>query len=106
MADDAAPLIVIIPHNLGKAEASRRLRSGLAGIQSGFAGKLSLVEEAWTGDHLDFRIGLLGQFATGTIDIADDTVRLAVQLPRFLRLLAAKARALIEKQGRLMLEKK
>ncbi|MBV8763501.1 MAG: polyhydroxyalkanoic acid synthase, partial [Hyphomicrobiales bacterium] len=40
------------------------------------------------------------------IDIAEDNVRLAVQLPRLLMMLASKARALVERQGRIMLEKK
>ncbi|MBV9114311.1 MAG: polyhydroxyalkanoic acid system family protein [Hyphomicrobiales bacterium] len=106
MADPSAPLIVLIPHNLGKAEASRRLRSGIGRLQESFAGKLSVIDEAWNEDHLDFRVTVLGQAANGTIDIAEDKVRLAVQLPQFLMFLAAKARALVERQGRLMLDKK
>ena len=100
------PLIVIIPHSLGKAEASRRLKSGLASVRTAFAGKLSGVEEVWTQDHMEFRIGVFGQAATGTIDVADEHVRLAVELPWVLGLLAGKAKALIQKQGQLMLEKK
>ncbi|MFI5012969.1 MAG: polyhydroxyalkanoic acid system family protein [Hyphomicrobiales bacterium] len=102
----AGPLVVIIPHSLGKAEASRRLQSGLASIRTAFAGKLSVFEEVWAQDHLKFRIGLLGQAATGAIDVADAHVRLSVELPRVLALLAGKAKALIQKQGQLMLEKK
>ena len=48
---------------------------------------------------------LLGQNTTGTIDVAEDHVRLEVQLPWLLSLLANKAKALVEKQGKLMLEK-
>jgi hypothetical protein len=106
MADLSAPLIVLVPHNLGKEEANRRLRSGIDRLQESFAGKLSVIDEAWAGDHLDFRVTVLGQAASGTIDVAEDNVRLAVQLPRFLMFLAAKARALVERQGRLMLDKK
>ena len=56
-------------------------------------------------NHLDFRASLLGQNTTGTIDVAEDHVRLEVQLPWLLSLLANKAKALVEKQGKLMLEK-
>jgi len=59
----------------------------------------------WSGDHLDFRASLLGQSTTGTIDVAEDHVRLEVQLPCLLSLLANKAKALVEKQGKLLLEK-
>jgi Putative polyhydroxyalkanoic acid system protein (PHA_gran_rgn) len=106
MTDVAAPLIVLIPHNLGKEEASRRIRSGLERIMESFAGKLSVIDEAWTEDHLDFRVSVLGQAASGTIDVAEDNVRLAVELPRILMMLASRARALVERQGRIMLEKK
>ena len=106
MTDANPALIVLIPHNLGRAEAGRRLRSGIGRLQESFAGKLSVIDEAWTADHLDFRVAVLGQAASGTIDVAEDNVRLAVQLPRFLMFLAAKARALVERQGRLMLDKK
>jgi hypothetical protein len=45
------------------------------------------------------------RWPTGTIDVAEDHVRLKVQLPWLLSMLANKAKALGEKQGKLMLEK-
>jgi hypothetical protein len=39
------------------------------------------------------------------VDVAEDHVRLKVQLPWLLSMLANKAKALGEKQGKLMLEK-
>jgi hypothetical protein len=48
---------------------------------------------------------MLGQTTTGTVDVAEDHVRLEVQLPWLLSMLANKAKALVEKQGKLMLEK-
>lgn len=100
------PLTVIIPHRLGKAEAMARLKSGLDGIRNSFAGKLSVLEEQWVEDELRFRVGLLGQVTAGTIAVGEDNVRLAVDLPWLLAKLAEKAKALIERQGQLMLEKK
>jgi hypothetical protein len=44
--------------------------------------------------------------ASGTIDVADDHVRLTVTLPWLLAQLAEKMRPLIRDQGQLMLEKK
>jgi len=102
----ADPLVVIIPHDLGKAEATTRLKSGVAGLRNAFGGKLSLLEETWSEDRLEFRVGILSQMVGGTIDIAADNVRLTVYLPGLLATLAQKAKALIERQGRLMLERK
>ena len=97
------PIIVTIPHRLGKAEALRRLQAGFKDAQSG-AG-LFVFKNQWSGDHLDFRASLLGQSTSGTVDVAEDHVRLEVKLPWLLSLLANKAKALVQTQGKLMLEK-
>ena len=99
------PLVVSIPHQLGKEEAIRRLQSGFGRARATFGEKLAVIEENWSGDHLDFRAGVLGQTATGTIDVAEDHVRVEVQLPWLLGMLAEKVRPFIERQGHLMLEK-
>jgi putative polyhydroxyalkanoic acid system protein len=98
------PIIVTLPHRLGKAEALRRLQSSFSNAQSSGAG-LFVFKNQWSDDHLDFRASLLGQSTTGTVDVAEDHVRLEVQLPWLLSMLANKAKALVEKQGKLMLEK-
>jgi hypothetical protein len=98
------PIVVTLPHKLGKAEAVRRLRASFGDAQSGGAG-LFVFKNQWSGDRLDFRASMLGQNTTGTIDVAEDHVRLQVQLPWLLSLLANKAKALVEKQGKLMLKK-
>ena len=91
------PIVVTLPYQLGKAEALRRLRASFSDAQSSGASFL-VVKNQWSGDHLDFRASLLGQNTTGTIDVAED-------LPWLLSLLAHKAKVLVEKQGKLMLEK-
>jgi Putative polyhydroxyalkanoic acid system protein (PHA_gran_rgn) len=100
------PLVVSIPHKLGKDEAVRRLKAGLGHVRTSFGGIFTLTEEHWSGEHLEFRAGALGQTTSGTVDVADDHVRVEVQLPWLLAQLAQKAKALIQKQGHLMLEKK
>jgi hypothetical protein len=98
------PIVVSLPHRLGKAEALRRLKASFTDVQSG-GGPLFVFKNQWSGDHLDFRASMLGQTTTGTVDVAEDHVRLEVQLPWLLSMLANKAKALVEKQGKLMLEK-
>jgi hypothetical protein len=98
------PIVVTLPHRLGKAEALRRLKASFSDAQSSGA-SLFVIKNQWSDDHLDFRASLLGQSATGTVDVGDDHVRLEVQLPWLLSILANKAKALVEKQGKLMLEK-
>src|SRR5262249_6884557 len=75
----AQPIIVTLPHRLGKDEALRRLKASFSDAQSSGAG-LFVFKNQWSGDHLDFRASLLGQSTTGTVDVAEDHVRLEVQL--------------------------
>jgi Putative polyhydroxyalkanoic acid system protein (PHA_gran_rgn) len=99
------PVVVTIPHRLSRQEAVKRLKTGFSNVRSSFGQGFVVVKDEWAGDHLDFRASLLGQTTTGSVDVADDHVRLEVQLPWVLALLAEKAKALVQREGRLMLEK-
>ncbi|MFL5119711.1 MAG: polyhydroxyalkanoic acid system family protein [Microvirga sp.] len=100
------PLIVSIPHDLGKAEATRRLQHGVGQMKSQFGDKIASVESSWAGDRMDFRVGAMGQNVSGHLDVTEDAVRVEVQLPWILAMIAEKAKGFIRKQGTLMLEKK
>ena len=100
------PLIISIPHHLGREEAVRRIKSGLAAARANYAPWLAINEETWTGDRLSFNLSSLGQTAAGILDIADDHVRLEVTLPWLLAKLAERFTPLIRKEGTLLLEKK
>jgi len=100
------PLVVSIPHRLGKDEAVRRLKTGLGNAQSNFGHLFTVQEETWAGDRLQFRVSALAQVASGNIVVADDHVRLEVVLPWLLARVAAAIQPLIRKEGVLMLEKK
>ncbi len=100
------PLIVSIPHNLGKQEATRRLQTGVTQMKSQFGDKIATIDEKWAGDRMDFRVGAMGQTIHGFLDVMEDHVRVEVQLPWILAMVAEKAKTFIQKQGTLMLEKK
>ncbi len=100
------PVVVSIPHQLGKQEAARRLKSGLGKVVESFGTTLLVVDQSWTDDHLDFHVRALGQTTSGTVDVAEDHVRLEVRLPWALAMLAEKAKAVIKQRGQLLLEKK
>lgn len=102
----AKPLVVSIPHDLGKEEAVRRLKGGLGRLRAGFGNSVSVVEETWTGDHLDFSWRVLGQSASGGLDVAEDHVRIEVQLPWLLAKLGEKLTGTIRQHGQILLEKK
>jgi hypothetical protein len=100
------PLVVSIPHNLGQAEAMRRLQGGMAGVKSQFGDKVASIQETWSGNRMDFRVGAMGQNVSGHLEVMQDQVRVEVQLPWILAMVAEKAKTFIQKQGTLLLEKK
>jgi hypothetical protein len=102
----SAPLLVSIPHRLGKDEAVRRLKSGLANARTSYSSIISVDEEVWTGDRLVLRVRALGQSASGIIDVLDDCVRLEVTLPWLLARFTERVVPTIRKEATLMLEKK
>ena len=100
------PVVVSIPHRLGREEAARRIRSGFGRAHSQFAGVLTISEQTWTGDRLSFRASALGQEAAGSIDVAEDHVQIEVTLPWLLARLAERLVPAIRREGTLLLEKK
>lgn len=100
------PVVVSVPHRLGREEAARRLKAGFERAGSQFAGVLNISEQAWSGDRLSFRASALGQQAAGTIDVLDDSVRIEVTLPWLLAKIAEQLAPAIRRESVLMLEKK
>ena len=100
------PLVVVIPHRLGKEEALRRIKEGIGRAKAEFAWLMSLEQEEWNGDRLSFRAAALGQRAFGTIDVYEQAVRLEVTLPWLLARFAHAVQRVIGQKGQLMLEKK
>lgn len=100
------PVVVSIPHKLGKAEARRRLEAGFARAGQHFATLLTIDEQDWSGDRLSFRARALGQATSGNVDVADDHIRVELTLPWLLGMLAEKLAPMIRKETVLMLEKK
>jgi hypothetical protein len=100
----SAPLVVSIPHRLGREEAGRRLKAGL-GRAAASIPMMQVEEQRWTGDSMNFRIRALGQIASGHVDVADDHVKVEVMLPWLLQRFAEMAQTAIRKRGQLLLTK-
>jgi hypothetical protein len=101
----SAPLIVSIPHRLGREEATRRLKTGLTRAAASVP-VLKVDEERWEDNRMIFRVRALGQAASGHLDVADDHVRVEVMLPWLLQRFAEVAQAAIKARGNLLLTKR
>ncbi|TMK09738.1 MAG: polyhydroxyalkanoic acid synthase [Alphaproteobacteria bacterium] len=101
----SAPLVVSLPHRLGREEAIRRLKEGLTRAASSVP-VLKVDEERWEEDRMIFRVRALGQAVSGHVDVADDHVRVEVMLPWLLQRFAQAAQAAIKNRGNLLLTKR
>ena len=99
------PLIVSIPHRLGRHEAKRRLDSGISRIRPELAGLVSTFDYSWDQDRLNFRAVAMWQAITGAIEVLDDAVRIEVYLPWMMSLLADTVAKQVRRRGIAMLEK-
>ena len=100
------PLVVIIPHRLGKDAAVSRIKGGIGRAKTEFARYLTIEEDAWEGGRLAFRAAALGQRASGAIDVGETAVRLEVTLPWLLARFAQAVQRVVGQKGQAMLEKK
>ena len=102
----ATPITVSIPHQLGRAEARRRIENGFAKIihllPGGAGGNCS---ERWDGDRLIFGVGAMGQTVAGVITILDAAVLMEIELPGALGLIAGGLGRRLEKAGQRLLAK-
>jgi len=99
------PLIVSIPHRLGRQEARRRVDSGISRLRPELAGLVSTLDYSWEADRLNFRAAAMWQTITGAIEVLDDAIRIEIDLPWVMRLLADTIAKQVRGRGLAMLEK-
>jgi hypothetical protein len=106
MATTTKTIDVSIPHRLGREEARTRLKSGVERLQSQFGGQVAQIQHTWTDYRADFAFSTMGQGITGRMNVEDEAIKLSVDLPWMLAVLADKIRGRIEQEGRKLLERK
>ena len=102
----ATPLTISIPHQLGRAEARRRIESGFSNMIRQVPGGGSAFSERWDGDRLSFSIGVMGQTVKGSVDVLEAEVRMEIELPGVLGMIATSLKGGLQKAGQLLLTKK
>lgn len=104
----ARPVTITISHDLGKDEARRRITDGFGKLKGAMGGGfLFSFNEEWTGaDRLSFTAKGMGQNIVGKIDVFPQHIRIEATLPGILASIAETVAGRVEKEGRLLLEKK
>ena len=97
---------IIVNHRLGKDEAVRRLREGLANANGRLGSMIAIDDETWQGDTVSFRMRALGQSAAASIEVLEDALRVDVSLPWLLAKAGKRLLPALREQATLLLEKK
>lgn len=92
------PVIVDIPHKLGRDGARARLAGGVGKLGDLIPGG-GAVESRWEGDTLHFTVSAMGQTVASRLDVHEAHVHAVVDLPPFLALFASKIREKLEREA-------
>jgi len=102
----ATPIIVNIPHQLGRVEARRRIEAGFAKLIRQLPGSGGACSQRWEGDRLVFGVTAMGQTIAGVINVLDAAVTIEIDLPGILGMVASGIKDRLQKVGQLLLTKK
>ena len=94
-----------VSHTLGKEEVQRRLKPVLGQVSQHFP-MVTVEDESWSGDRMEFRVRALGQVVAGNVQTFDDSVRIELGLPWLLARFATAIQKTIAARGQVLLEKK
>lgn len=102
----ATAITISIPHQLGRAEARRRIESGFAKLVQQVPGSGGAGSERWDCDRLTFGFAVMGQRVAGAIDVLDTAVTMEIELPGVLGMIANRLKDRLQRAGTLLLTRK
>ena len=76
----SAPISVDVPHQLGAAEAKRRIGANIGSLTDHLPAG-ARVRSTWDGDKLKLDIAVLGQELPAELDVRERLIRVSVLLP-------------------------
>ena len=98
----ATPIVVSIPHQLGRVEARRRIETGFAKVIHLLPGGTGNCSQRWDGDQLIFGVAAMGQTVAGVINVLDTVVTMEIEL---LGMIAGGLKGSLQKMGQMLLTK-
>jgi Putative polyhydroxyalkanoic acid system protein (PHA_gran_rgn) len=104
MQTTTEPITVTISHKLGRDGAKRRIDDSLAQIRAEVAPYVKTLDYSWHDYTLDFRVVALMQTITGRIEVYEDFVRIDLELPRLLHVIARTIQGQIQNRAAALLE--
>lgn len=102
------PMIIDIPHKLGREEAKRRLKSRIGDLSNHIPGGAADVRTAWpTEDRMTLAVDAMGQSVNTVLDVNETHIKLQLQLPAMLSFMSGTIeKAIRAGAGKVLLEDK
>lgn len=95
---------VAIPHQLGRDEVRRRLKSRSHELAGVIPGGMAEVDTAWPSeDRMSLSVQAMGQTVSGHIDIRDTEIEVQLLLPPALGFVQPVVEAAVRQQGHRLL---
>jgi hypothetical protein len=91
----AHTVTVDVKHQLATEEAKRRVQEGIEALKSKFGDKVGHLNIDWAENHADVLITVMGHSLRGGMDFLPGIVRISLQLPWALALIAEKIKGSI-----------
>lgn len=99
----ASPIRIDIPHDLGRAEAKRRMAAGVGKLAERIPGGAE-VSAGWPSeDRMHLGIKVMGQTIGTDLDVEDKLVKVEVKLPMMLSMMAGPITDMVRKSAEKLL---
>lgn len=95
---------ITIPHKLSRSEARRRIETGFSNMLRQVSANPGTCSEHWDGDRLTFAVSVMQQTVSGVVDVLDDAVKMDIELPGVLGLLAGALMGKLQSAGQKLLK--
>lgn len=99
-------ITINVPHKLTKQEARNRIEGGFDKVGEQIGAKGVAIQQNWVEDIMNFEAGAMGQTISGTLEVTDSHVNIAIDLPWFLAKLGSGLKERLSKTTQVLLEKK
>lgn len=96
----SVPVVIDVPHRLGRDGARARLKSRLGELGGHMPAGIGEVRASWLGDYeMALEIVAMGQSIPARLEVMDDKVRVHVSLPPMLAYFSGMISSAVREQG-------
>jgi hypothetical protein len=100
----ANPIVIDIPHRLGRAEARRRMAAGVGDLARHIPGGAADVTSSWPSeDRMLLDIAAMGQKIAATLDVEDAVLKVSLAVPPMLSFMSGPISAVVRQSAEALL---